>query len=327
MSYKHFNIYDRICIEEYLKKDYSINQMASLMNRAKSSISDEIKKYSLPHFGYIARIAQEKADKIRKQSKYKYKFNSKLKEYIIEKLKLTWSPEQISNRLKIDFPDDETMRVSFKKIYSMIHNGELEGINKLNLRKKGKKYNYGSTKKVKIKNATPMTERPKSIDNREFIGDWEIDTVKGKQGTKTCLATFADRKSRLYIAVLMPNGKAESFNLAANTTFRKESRNIVNSFNGDNGSEFSLHEELTKNFNGAKVYFAKPHSPWEKPTNENTNGLLREFFPKGKSFENITQNEVKKVYELINNRPRKCLNWKTAKEIFEENIKNNTLSS
>lgn len=321
MSYKHFNIYDRICIEEYLKKDYSINKIASLMKRAKSSISDEIKKYSVPHFGYIARIAQEKADKVRKNSRYNYKINSRLKEYIIEKIKLTWSPEQISNRLKIDFPDDETMRVSFKKIYSMIYNGELEGINKLNLRKKGKKYNYGGSKRGKIKNATPMSERPKSIDNRENVGDWEIDTVRGKQGTKPCLATFADRKTRFYIAVLMPNGKAESFNLAANTIFRKESKNIVNSFNGDNGSEFALHELLTKKFNGAKVYFAKPHSPWEKPTNENTNGLLREFFPKGKTFEKTTQDEVKKACKLINDRPRKCLNWRTAKEVFEESIK------
>lgn len=320
MSYNHFNIYDRICIGEYLRKGYSINKMASLMKRAKSSISEEIKKHTINNIGYIPRIAQERADKSRKNSRYNYKINDKLKKYIIEKLKETWSPEQISNRLKIDFPDDETMRISFKKIYMMIYAGELEGIKKKDLRKKGKKYNYRKTKRTKIKNAISIDERPESIDKRENIGDWEIDTVKGKQGTKQCLATFADRKSRYYIAVLMPNAKAKSFNKAANKIFREESHNKVNSFNGDNGSEFAMHENLSKLFNGVKVYFAKPHAPWEKPTNENENGLIREFFPKGTSFENVTQDEVKKAYDLINNRPRKCLNWKTAKEVLEENI-------
>ena len=323
MSYKHFNIYDRICIEEYLKKEYSINKIASLMKRAKSSISEEIRKYSTPHFGYIARIAQEKAEKVRKNSRYNYKITPRLKEYIVKKLELTWSPEQISNRLKLEFPEDKKMRISYKKIYSMIYSGELERISKTNLRRKGKPYNYGS-KKRNIKNTTPMSERPKSIDNRENVGDWEIDTVKGKHGNKKCLATFADRKTRYYIAVLMPNGKAENFNKAANTIFRKESKNVVNSFNCDNGNEFVLHEMLTKQFNGAKVYFANLHSPWEKPTNENLNGLIREFFPKGTSFKKVTQKEVKRACELINNRPRKCLNWKTAKEVFEESIKTNT---
>lgn len=322
MSYKHFNINDRICIQEYLNLEYSINKMSLLMKRSKSSISEEIKKHSIPIYGYIARIAQEISDRVRKNSRYNYKISDKLKEYIIEGIKKTWSPEQISNRLKIDFPDDETMRISFKKIYMMIYAGELEGITKKNLRKKGKKYNSKDSNRGKLKNTIPMSERPESINRRENIGDWEIDTVKGKLGTKPCLATFADRKSRYYIAVLMSNGKAASFNKAADTVFREENHNIVNSFNGDNGSEFALHEKLTKKFNGAKVYFANPHSPWEKPTNENENGLIREFFPKGMSFENVKQDEVKKAYDLINNRPRKCLNWKTAKEVFEENINN-----
>ena len=109
MSYNHFNIYDRICIGDYLRKGYSINKMASLMKRAKSSISEEIKKHTIANIGYIPRIAQERADKIRKNSRYNYKINDKLKKYIIEKLKETWSPEQISNRLKIDFPDEDTV--------------------------------------------------------------------------------------------------------------------------------------------------------------------------------------------------------------------------
>lgn len=321
MSYKHFNIYDRICIEEYLRKGYSINKISKLMNRAKSSISEEIKKYSVAHFGYIARIAQEKSDKVRKNSKWNNNISKELKEYIIEGLEKTWSPEQISERLKIDYPDEPKMRIAYKTIYTAIYEGRLTNITKKNLRKKGKKYKRGNSQKGKIKDIIAIADRPESINRRENFGDWEIDTVKGKQGTKECIASFADRKTRYYIGVIMPNNTAKSFNKAANGKFRKECYGKVNSFNCDNGKEFSKHKELSKKFNGAKVYFAKPHAPWEKPTNENENGLLREFFPKGVSLSNVTQEELDKAYGLINNRPRKCLNWRTSKELFEEEIK------
>lgn len=322
MSYTHFTINDRICIQDYLNKGYSINKMSKLMKRSKSSISEEIRKNSVEHYGYIARIAQEKSNKRKRNCKWEHAISERLKNYIEEKLMLTWSPEQISERLKLDYPDDETMRISFKTIYTAIYNGNLNKVSKINLRRKGKKYNYKNSNKGKIKDCIPMSERPESINNRENVGDWETDTVKGKKGTKACLATFADRKLRYYIAVRMSNNTANNFNKAADTKFRLESRGKVNSFNCDNGKEFSKHKELSKKFNNAKVYFAKPHAPWEKGTNENGNGLLREIFPKGTSFEKVTQEEIDNACRLINNRPRKCLNWHSAAELFEKACKN-----
>lgn len=322
MSYTHFNINDRICIQDYLNKGYSINKMSKLMKRSKSSISEEIKNNSIEPYGYIARIAQEKATKRRNNSKWEHSISERLKNYIEEKLMLTWSPEQISERLKLDYPDDEIMRISFKTIYTAIYTGKLNKVSKINLRRKGKKYNYKNSNRGKIKDCTAMSERPESINLRENVGDWEIDTVKGKKGTKACLATFADRKSRYYIAVRMPNNSADNFNIAANSKFRIESKGKVNSFNCDNGKEFSMHKELSKKFNNVAVYFAKPHAPWEKGTNENENGLLREFYPKGTSFEKTTQEEIDKACRLINNRPRKCLNWYSASELFEKECKN-----
>lgn len=213
------------------------------------------------------------------------------------------------------------MRISYKTIYTAIYKGNLPKITKNNLRRKGKKYNYKNSNKGKITDTIPISQRPESINKRENFGDWEIDTVKGKQTTKECIASFADRKTRYYIGVLMKDNTAKSFNKAADIKFRCESHGKVNSFNCDNGKEFSKHKELSKKFNGVKVYFAKPHAPWEKPTNENENGLLREFFPKGTAFNKVTQEEIDKACKLINNRPRKCLNWRTAKELFEEELK------
>lgn len=317
MSYKHFTINDRICIGEYLSKGFSINKIAKLMLRSKSSISDEIKKYSLPILGYIPRIAQEKSMKVRKNSKWIPALNQKLYDYIQEKLLLTWSPEQISNRIKIDFPNEKNMRIAFKTIYNMIYIGDFEIISKKNLRRKGKKVYYRKIRKAgKIIDATPISERPKSIDKRANTGDWEIDTVKGTLGSKPCVGSFADRKSRYYIAVKMIDSTASSFNIAASTKFKEIVKDKVNSFTADNGKEFAKHKELSNIFKSF-VYFAKPHSPWERPTNENANGLLREFFPKGTNFTNITQKELDDACNLINNRPRKCLGWKTSSEVFK----------
>ncbi|MEG0873632.1 MAG: IS30 family transposase, partial [Clostridia bacterium] len=228
--------------------------------------------------------------------------------------------DEKSNMQKMHFPKDKKMRISFKTIYIMIYNGDFENITKKNLRRKGKKVYYRQTsKRGKIPNAIPMSKRPKSIDKRKHVGDWEIDTVKGKQSTKACVASFADRKSRLYVAVKMNDGKANSFLAAAKGRFKEIAKGKIRSFNADNGSEFSKHEELTKTFK-AKVYFARPHAPWDKPTNENHNGLLREFFPKKTDFTEVTQKELDEACELINNRPRKCLKWKTAREIFNKAI-------
>lgn len=320
MSYKHFNINDRICIEEYLRKGKSINEMSRLMRRAKSSISEEIKKNSLHHGGYVARIAQEKAEKRRKNSKWENTISENLKKYIEKELKETWSPEQIEGRLKIEYPENEEMRISFKTIYTAIKEGRIKGIDKNVLRRKGKKYTKGNSNKGKIKDKIPIEERPEEINKREKIGNWEIDTVKGKKGTKECIASFADRKSRYYIAIKMKNNKAKSFNKAIDKEFTQKCKGIIKSFSCDNGKEFSEHKEISKICGGVKVYFTNPHAPWEKGTNENENGLLREFFPKGISLKEMTQEKIDKACELINNRPRKCLNWKTAREVYEEEI-------
>lgn len=317
MSYKHFNINERISIQFYLINEYSINDISKLMKRSKSSISDEIRKNSLPIIGYIPRIAQEIAENRRNNSKWNNELKKELVDYLIEKLKATWSPEQISNRLVIEFPDNQNMRISFKTIYTKIYNKSFEGITKANLRKKGKKYKHQDSTVGKIVNTVSIEERPERANKREEIGDWEIDTVRGKNDSKVCIATFADRKSRYYIASVMKNAKASTFNKVADKDFRKKSRGKVKSFTADNGHEFASHEKLSKKFEGAIVYFAKPHAPWEKPTNENENGLLREFFPKGETLKNITQEELDKACDLINDRPRKVLGWLSAREVFE----------
>jgi len=318
MSYKHFSIEERGLIDVYLRNGVSVSEIARRLNRNKSSVSREINRNSDFRKQYIALYAESYTNTRRKNSKWNPQMHKKLIEYIREKILETWSPEQISNKLKIDFPNDASMQISFKKIYSLIYDGQIPGITKKNLRHKGKKRYYGVyTKKSIIPNRTSITERPASIDNRENIGDWEMDTVRSSRDTKYCLATYADRKSRYYIAVLMKNGKPSSFNKATRTTFKNKARGKINSFTCDNGIEFVEHEKITKNLK-ASVYFAKPHSPGDRPTNENANGLLREFYPKGFNFNTITQNELDVKVGLINKRPRKCLEWRTSEEVFFE---------
>jgi len=318
MSYKHFSIEERGLIDVYLRNGVSISEIARKLNRNKSSVSREIKRNSDFRGQYIALYAKSYTNTRRKNCKWNVETNEKLIEYIEDKILETWSPEQISNRLKFDFPNDNTMQISFKKIYSLIYTHKIPGITKKNLRHKGKKRHYGVYgKKVLIPNKTSITERPESINNREKIGDWEVDTVRSSQATRYCLATYADRNSRYYIAVVMKNGKAISFRNASLGTFKKKARKKINSFTCDNGSEFAEHEKIAESLE-ISVYFAKPHSPGDRPTNENENGLLREFYPKGFNFNTITQNELDDKVGLINKRPRKCLGWRTAEEVFFE---------
>jgi len=321
MSYKHFTIDERVSIQFYQNKGYSIREIASEIGRGKSSVADEIKRNSDARGQYIALYAQSYTDKRKKNSKWIVEVNPKLIEYIKGKILNTWSPEQISNRLEIDYPDDLSMRISFKSIYTLIYNGDIKGITKKNLRRKGKKINYGSgEKRVIIKNRVFISERPESINKRKNIGDWETDTVRGSKKATDCLATYADRKTRYYVALKMDNAKAETFNNITVRKFKKRVNNKINSLNNDNGTEFSQHEKLKKRLK-TNIYFARPHAPWERPTNENSNGLLREFFPKGINFSKITQKEIDRAINLINNRPRKCLNWYTSKEIFSKESK------
>jgi IS30 family transposase len=231
-----------------------------------------------------------------------------------------WSPEIIANRIKNDYPRQHAFRVSYETIYQWVYRdaGNSGSLYKQLVRahkKRQKQFKYGQCRGL-IPNRVDISERPEAIERRHRFGHWEGDTmVGGKQQGR--IVTHVERKSRYTMARLIKDGTANAFNQASEHCYSVIPAKYRRTLTLDNGSENAQHEQLSSKL-GMKIYFAKPYASWERGTNENTNGLIRRYFPKGSNFLNITQKQLDKVIRLLNHRPRKCLNYQTPFEVFNK---------
>lgn len=219
---------------------------------------------------------------------------------------MTWSPEQIVGR-------DYQEKLSFKTIYNWIYEGILNVPLQV-LRHKGKGRQPQETR-GKFNIGRSISKRPKSVRNRQEFGHWELDTMVSSRGkSKGCLATFAERKSRLYLAFLIPNRTKDAMHNAIEQLTSNLPEHALKSFTSDRGKEFACYPEVEAS--GIDFYFADAYSAWQRGTNENSNGLMREFFPKKTDLAKVSETELFTALWLMNNRPRKCLNYQTPLEKF-----------
>lgn len=309
--YGHLTINERESILVMREKGMGINEIARNLARSKSTISRELKRNSRPRAGYSAAFAEELYRKRRERCHRRSVLSDDEKRAkVTELLERYWSPEQIHERLKME---NGILQLGTSTIYRAIHSKLLEGQVKLFLRTKPyHKKHRGKVGRITISHN--IRERPPEANQRAELGHWESDTLRGK-ATGGCLATHVDRKSRYLIAAKIPNKSTDAYISATIQLFRQLPKGKVRTFTVDNGKEFANHAEITSVLN-AQVYFCDPSAPGQKGTNENTNGLLRQFFPKLKSFERVSQTDVDRVVLLLNLRPRKCLGWKTPFEVF-----------
>ena len=219
---------------------------------------------------------------------------------------MTWSPEQIVGR-------DYQEKLSFKTIYNWIYEGILNVPLQV-LRHKGKGRQPQETR-GKFNIGRSISQRPKSVRNRQEFGHWELDTMVSSRGkSKGCLATFAERKSRLYLAFLIPNRTKDAMHNAIEQLTSNLPDHALKSFTSDRGKEFACYPDVEAS--GIDFYFADAYSAWQRGTNENSNGLMREFFPKKTDLAKVSETELFTALWLMNNRPRKCLNYQTPLEKF-----------
>lgn len=307
MSYTHLTISERSKIETYLEFGYSIRQIAKFIKRSPSRISRELRR----HTNCSPEEAQTRYQVNKSKCGAKSKLTHELKEAVQEKLGETWSPEQIVGRLYQG-------KLSFKSIYRWIYNGLLE-VPLTVLRQKGKRQKPRETR-GRFNIGTPISKRPKEVRKREIFGHWELDTVvSGRGQAKGCVATFIERKTRWYFGVLIPDRSATSMEAAVRRLHKQLPQGAIQTATTDRGKEFSCYKVLENDLN-IQVYFADAYSSWQHGSNENGNGLLREFFPKKTNFDQVTEDEMKQALQFINHRPRKCLGWKTAHEAFQEEL-------
>lgn len=315
MSYTHLTINERTKIETLFQLGWSARAIALQIKRHHSTVSRELNRTTSLCSAYEAIDAQENYQRKRINSKPKSKFTKINASYLTQALSATWSPEQIEGRLKLVHPK---LAVSFKTIYRWIYEGKLVQGNTVFLRHKGKRRKPRETR-GRFNLGLSIGQRPKEIKQRETFGHWELDTVVSSRGkSKGCLATFVERKTRYYYAVKMPDRSASSMEQAVATVLEKLALPMLTA-TVDRGKEFACHDHLLDE-HGLTFYFADPYSSWQRGSNENANGLLREFYPKKYDLNTVDPTELECALELINHRPRKCLGWKTSHEAIMEEL-------
>lgn len=304
MSYKHLTIEERLKIEVLNDEGYKVSRIAEIIGCHRSTIYRELKRCQIND--YRAQHAQEDAS-TKSLSKGRHpKYTAYLLEDIREKLELTWSPEQIVGR-------EYQGRLSFKTIYNWIYKGILP-VSLNVLRQKGKR-RTPQEMRGKFNIGASISQRPTKVKSRKEFGHWELDTMVSSRGkSKGCLATFVERKSRFYLAIPIPNRSKDSMFTAITSMHEHFPSEALKSFTSDRGKEFACYPEVETM--GIDFYFADAYSAWQRGSNENSNGLLREFFPKQTDLATIKLRELYEALWLINNRPRKCLGFKTPFEIL-----------
>jgi IS30 family transposase len=315
MGYKQLSYENRNEIKAYLKLGLKMVFIAYLIGVHKSTISRELKRNS-GHRGYRPNQAQDKANSRKMNSRKQTRLTELVKQRVVFYLKQDWSPEQISGRLALE----EDIHISHETIYQYIWadkqaggdlHQHLRGARKKKKKRYGKKDGRGQ-----IKDRVSIDERPASVANKERLGDWEIDTIIGSHH-QGALVSAVERTAKLTCIEVVPHKEAD---IVSQTVI-----NMLKPFTGkvltitvDNGKEFALHKKIAQEL-GAKVYFAHPYHSWERGLNENTNGLIRQYFPKKYDFRTISKQDTVLVENRLNNRPRKTLNFKKPSEIFFNN--------
>ncbi len=332
-KYKRLSIDEREEISRMLAQKCSFQSIATSLGRNVSTISREVGAGSCNKYTYRANKAQARSvrnSRKRKAGKYALDDNLKLKRYVYRKLRLKWSPEQIAKTLKKDYPTDSTMRISPEAIYTYIYvlprgslKKELLACLRQN-RKRRHKQKRGVKAKRELEDMLSIEERPKEVEDRIIPGHWEGDLIIGKNN-RSALGTLVERTTRTTILIPVKNREAETVAKAFAKEVKKLPQQMKLSMTYDQGREMAKHKLFT-NITGVKVYFAHPKSPWERGTNENTNGLIRQYFPKGTDFKKVSRYEVKRAQDQLNGRPRKVLDWETPCEVFKQLINSNAVA-
>lgn len=311
--YQHLTHEERYMIYQLLKKDSTIQSIASQLDRSPSTISREIRRNKGKR-GYRYKQAHEMACERLKTAHRVVLITSETYDLIETYLAMDWSPEQISNYLNLEFG----ISVSTESIYQFVLSdkaagGDLYKHLRQSAKKRRKRYGSGYNSRGQLKNRKSIDERPVIVDKKTRIGDWEIDTIIGK-GHKGALVSIVERKARF--TLIGKVSSRDSVEVGCTTmNLLWPYKEYVHTITGDNGKEFACHETITENIE-ADFYFAHPYSSWERGLNENTNGLIRQYVPKGSDLSHVTDDDLHSIMHRLNSRPRKCLGYKTPEEVF-----------
>ena len=324
-NYQRLSMNEREEISIGLAQKRSRRDIAASVGRSPSTVSREILRNHYHGYNYMhyrAAKAQRRAVRMAHKPRIQLKLetNQPLRKFVFEQLNELWSPEQIAKSLKILYPLDMTMRISPETIYSYLYlwpRGELRKVILKCLRRQHKyrrTYGKGRPTHDAIQDFISIEERPEEVADRIIPGHWEGDLIMGS-GNASALGTLVERTTRMTFLVRLKDKGAPAVRIAFGRKFKHLPAGLKRSLTYDNGQEMAEHKLFTKNTN-IQVYFAHPHSPWERGTNENTNDLIRQFFPKGTDFSKVSLKQINRAQSMLNDRPRKVLEFSTPHKAF-----------
>lgn len=308
---RHLTFAERELLQRLVRKQSSRAEIAAIMNRHRSTIYRELERNSTP-FGYRPKAAQRFTEQRRAACRRRYKLKQpELCVYVTQRLRKSWSPDQIAGRLRRDFPQTPQRWVSAPTIYAWIERSARQG--RRWLRRADRPW-----KRKKPADYVSIRGRPRVINARRRYGDWEGDTVVGI-GRRSGLITLVERKSGLACIRKVTDRSSPTAVSAIERCLQNFPSALRRSATFDNGTEFANHARLQRTL-GLSVYFADPYSAWQRGSNENLNGLIRQYYPKGTNFLRVQPSDVQRVEQELNERPRRRFGYQTPLEVLGKRL-------
>lgn len=316
MEYGHLTLEERTVIMICMREDKGIEAAARWLGRAASTIRRELARNAQPYEAVTAQVRATEVTRWRRRRKFD---DTRLRAEVDRRLRLDHSPRQIAGRLAME----SSLRISHGTIYRFVHEQLRAGVKYGPHLRRGDPRNRrpprGESQYRRIRDGRPIEDRPAAANDRSEFGHFESDTMKGRFRSPFGLATHVDRKTRYLVLALLPDRKAATYVRETKRAFARHGL-APRTFTADNGMEFSMHRKMEKAMK-ARIYFAHRYSPWERGLNENTNGLLRQYFPKGSDLSKLTGEDIRRVEDLYNHRPRKCLGYRTPAEARRQELR------
>lgn len=312
--YRQLNFEQRVRIETLKSQGLSLRQIAKEIGRDHRTIGRELKRNAWSYGDYYSGAAEAQATSRKwKAGKRRPLKSQEIEDYVRDKISMGWSPEMISGRIREDLLGK---KIATESIYQFLYNHASELTIHLVRKKCGYRTRYPRRNKRRDRapNRIPLSERSSRANTRREFGHWESDTIVSKQ-CKAALNVLVERKSRYLCLSLMPNKTAQSTYASIVTRLESLQSSMLRSITYDNGTENYMHQEINLALK-TKSYFCQPYHSWEKGTVENTNGLIRRYVKKRDNIAHLTEKQILWIELLLNNRPRKCLNFKTSTEVF-----------
>jgi len=321
-TYHHFKKEERFVLATYLREGFSIRSTSKKLSRRVSAVSYEIKHNSQD--STRKSYDPEYADLLSKWRKHDANRRNPLKspvvwQYVVDKLREDWSPEQISNRIQLEHKHNPQMRISHETIYQFINSKEskelVTHLRKGKFRKHRRRYHPTGRKEPNIPNRVSIRARPVVAESRKRYGDWEGDLMLGRIQRGAVVAAQCERKSRFLCLTKAEDRSASEHTRIIQTRFAYFPKVLKRTLTLDNGKENVGHAQY-----GITTFFCDPYCSWQKGSIENSIGLVRQYLPKGKSLNDLTAEHLQTIEDKLNNRPRKCLGWRTPAEVLSTHL-------